>query len=106
MITHNKTFNTTQEAMLSCFHTRQPAISARALMSRRFPKEVLAVFPNEETGDLMEYCHLIGNPKYREMWQNSYRNELGRLAQGMPGRVEEDTSQPTADKKSRMDASL
>ena len=43
---------------------------------------------NEEKGELMEYRHLIGNPKYRELWKNSYGNELGRLAQGMPGRVE------------------
>ena len=42
---------------------------------------------NKETGELMEYRHLIGNPKYRELWQNSYGNELARLAQGMPGRV-------------------
>ena len=87
MRTRSKTVNTTQEAILYCFHTRQPAISASELMSRRFPKEVLAAVLNKETGELMEYCHLILNPKYRELWQNSYKNELGRLAQGMPGRV-------------------
>ena len=54
-------------------------------MYRRFPKEVLTEVLNEETGELMEYRHLIGNPEYRELWQNSYGNELGRLAQGMPG---------------------
>ena len=57
-------------------------------MSRRFPKEVLAAALNEEIGELMEYRHLIGNPKYREFWKNSYGNELGRLTQGVPGRVE------------------
>ena len=36
----------------------------------------------------MEYRHLIGNPKYRDLWQSSNSDELGRLAQGMPGRVE------------------
>ena len=36
----------------------------------------------------MEYRHLIGNPKYRKLWQSSYGDEIGRLAQGMPGRVE------------------
>ena len=35
----------------------------------------------------MEYRHLIQNPKYREIWGHSYGNELGRLAQGMKGRV-------------------
>ena len=58
---------------------------ARVLMSRRFLKEVLAAVLNEEKDKLMEYCHLISNPKYRELWKNSYGNELGRLAQGIPG---------------------
>ena len=35
----------------------------------------------------MEYRHLIGDPKYREIWVQAYVNELGRLAQGMEGRV-------------------
>ena len=43
---------------------------------------------DEETGELMEYRHLLKNPKYREIWGHSYGNELGRLMQGMPGRVE------------------
>ena len=61
---------------------------ARVLMSRRFLKEVLAAVLNEEKDKLMEYCHLIGNPKYRELLKNSYGNELRRLAQGMLGQVE------------------
>ena len=84
MRTHSKT----QEAMLSCCDIHQKAMSARAPLSRRFPKEVLAAVLNEETGELVEYRHLIGNPKYRELWQSSYGDEIGRLAQGMPGRVE------------------
>ena len=63
-------------------------MSARALMSQRFPKEFLAAVLNEETGELMEYRHFIGNPKYRELWQSSYGDEFDRLAQGMLGRVE------------------
>ena len=42
---------------------------------------------NEDTGELMEYQHLIGNPKYREIWGQAYGNELGRLEQGTEGRV-------------------
>ena len=42
---------------------------------------------NEGTGELMEYRHLIRNPKYREIWGQAYGNELGGLAQGMEGRV-------------------
>jgi hypothetical protein len=38
-------------------------------------------------GKLLEYRHLIANPKTRPKWTHSYGNELGRLAQGMPGRA-------------------
>ena len=74
--------------MLSCCETCQTSFSARALTTRRFPKEVLAAVLNKETGELMEYRHLVGNPKYRKTWQKSYGDEVGRLAQGMPERVE------------------
>ena len=37
-------------------------------------------------GELLEYRHLISNPTTRKTWSHSYGNELGRLAQGMPGR--------------------
>ena len=69
MRTRIKTFSTTQEAMLSCFNIHQISTSACAVMSLRFSKEVLAEVLNEETGELMEYLHLIRNPKYRELWQ-------------------------------------
>mgnify|MGYP006166622523 CR=1 FL=1 len=41
-----------------------------------------------ETGELLEYRHLIQCPKYKDAWSISFGNEIGRLAQGMPGRVE------------------
>ena len=41
-----------------------------------------------DDGKIMEYKHLIANPKTRAVWQRAFGNELGRLAQGMPGRVE------------------
>jgi hypothetical protein len=37
-------------------------------------------------GKLLEYKHLIANPKTRATWLHSYGNEIGQLAQGMPGR--------------------
>ncbi len=40
-----------------------------------------------EQGELLEYCHLIANPKTQATWTHSYSNELVRLAQGMPGQV-------------------
>ena len=39
-----------------------------------------------DNGELLEYKHLIANPKTRATWLHSYGNEIGRLAQGMPGR--------------------
>jgi hypothetical protein len=37
------------------------------------------------TGQLMEMQHLLVNPKYKELWGESYTKELGCLAQGIPG---------------------
>ena len=56
--------------------------------SQVFPKEPINVVLDKDTGDLIDYRQLIGNPKYHEILGKSYGNELGRLAQGMPGRVE------------------
>ena len=44
---------------------------------------------DEDTGELMEYRGLMKNPKYRKLYAKLYTKELGRLAQGMPGQVEE-----------------
>ncbi|KAL7524797.1 hypothetical protein ACHAXR_000721, partial [Thalassiosira sp. AJA248-18] len=41
-----------------------------------------------ETGEHLEYCHLIQRPKYREVWGKSFGDEIGRLAQGLKGRVD------------------
>jgi hypothetical protein len=41
-----------------------------------------------DKGELLEYRHLIGNPKTKAAWAHSYGDEIGRLAQGMPGRNE------------------
>ena len=41
----------------------------------------------KNTGELMEYRHLIGNSRYRALWSKSYGNELGSLSRRMPGQV-------------------
>jgi hypothetical protein len=38
-----------------------------------------------EGGNLLEYKHFIANPKTQAKWTNSYGNEIGHFAQGMPG---------------------
>ena len=39
-------------------------------------------------GKMMEFRHLMGNPKYHEIWGKSYGSKPGKLTQGLPGRVE------------------
>ncbi len=38
-------------------------------------------------GELLEYWHLIANPKTRGTWTHSYGNELRHLTQGMPSQA-------------------
>jgi hypothetical protein len=38
---------------------------------------------NNNTGKLMETCHLLHNPKYTKLWGRLYTKELGGLAQGV-----------------------
>ena len=58
--------------------------------SRKYPIEFLCDFAGSvldaETGELLEYRHLIKHPKYKDDRGHSFGNEVGRLAQGMPGR--------------------
>jgi hypothetical protein len=56
---------------------------------RRLPMVWFCEMANAVIGDggeLLEYKQLIANPKMRETWTHSYGNEIGQLAQGMPGR--------------------
>ena len=41
-----------------------------------------------ETGKLLKYRQLMTRPQYKEVWGKSSGNEIGRLAQGIPGRVD------------------
>jgi len=55
---------------------------------RRIPMTWFCEMANaviREGGELLEYKQLIANPKTRATWTHSYGNELGQLAQGMPG---------------------
>jgi hypothetical protein len=64
-------------------------VSAQKMTSRSFPMTWLCEMTNSvmgENGELLEYQHLIANPKTRATWSHSYGNELGRLTQRMPGR--------------------
>ena len=48
--------------------------------SRKYPLQFLCDFASavldEETGDLLEYRHLLKNPKYRDIWSKSFGMEI------------------------------
>jgi hypothetical protein len=106
--TRSRTMSIMQEAMLAYIDISKPTyiasqdlgllnyrentleVSAQNMASRSFPMTWLCEMANfvlGENGKLLEYRHLIANPKTRATWTHSYGNELGRLAQGMPGRA-------------------
>ena len=53
-------------------------------MSRTFPLQFLCDLAyavlDDDTADLLEYCHLIKHPKYKDMWSNSFGKEIRQLA--------------------------
>ena len=66
-------------------------LTPKSTASRKFPKrffsEIAAAVLDGDNGKLLEYRHLMKTPKFKEIWVNSFGNEVGRLAQGMPGRI-------------------
>ena len=70
--------------------------TARQASARRFPAKFITDFAqavlDEDTGELLEYRQLIKNPKYEADWKHSFGNEIGRLAQGMPGGLAKGTN--------------
>ena len=60
--------------------------------ARKYPLQFMCEYANAvldgDTGELLEYRHLIKRPKYREIWGNAYTKEVGRLASGVKGVVE------------------
>jgi len=105
--TQSWTTSIMQEAMLACIDITQPSyivsqdlgllnykentrVFPERQESRSFPMTWLCEMANSvmgENGELLEYRHLIANPKTRATWSHSHGNELGRLAQGMSGRA-------------------
>lgn len=85
------TRSTMARILLSCMEIHQPQYSARQLASRKFPLLVLCELAGavmDINGELLKYCHLVNRDKYKQEWGFQFGNEVGRLAQGMPGRVE------------------
>ena len=79
-----------RQRLLTALDVSDTALTAKQMSARCFPQQFIldyaAAVLDEETGELLEYRHLIKNPKYKKDWGYSFGNEIGRLAQGMPGR--------------------
>ena len=86
--TRSRVHSLMYKAMLHILSTQHNSITASQATKRRYPTDMLHAVLNDETGELMEYRHLVSNPKYRDTWKNAYGKELGRLAQGLPGIVQ------------------
>jgi hypothetical protein len=59
------------------FTTRQAAL-------RKYPLQFLCnlayAVHDDETDNLLEYCHLMKHPKYKDVWTKSFGTEIRRLA--------------------------
>eukprot|EP00956_Cyclotella_meneghiniana_P036712 scaffold129408_cov92-Cyclotella_meneghiniana.AAC.1 len=80
------------DALMSMLELSRPNLDAKKLATRKFPLEFLCEFANavmdEDTGEMLEYRHLVKRPKYRDTWSKAFGKEIGRLAQGQKGVVE------------------
>jgi hypothetical protein len=71
----------------SCYNARKyqdTRPTAKQAASRKYPLQFLcdlahAVLDNE-TGNLLEYRHLIKHPKYKDVWTKSFGTEIRHLA--------------------------
>jgi hypothetical protein len=61
----------TQEAMLSCANINQMKLSPANLAGRCFSLEYINAVLNKETGEIMEYQHIMISPRYRNIYKNS-----------------------------------
>ncbi len=49
--------------------------------------ECIQLVYDKETGEFLNYCQLIQDPKHKEVWLKSAANDFGQLAQGVGDRV-------------------
>ena len=77
----------TQEMILHLLHHSATPLTTQQDAVRCFPWDVLAAILDTDTGKLLEYHHLIKNPKYCTIGKNKYGKELVHLAQGIHNTV-------------------
>ena len=82
------------EVMLSCCQMSRTSyqIDLQKAANRKYPLklfcELAGAVLDEETGDLLEYHHLVKHPNHKNVWGGAFGKEVGRLAQGHPGIIE------------------
>ena len=74
-------------------------LTPKSTASRNFPAKFFTEMANAvldgDSGELLEYRHLMKHAKYKAIWGNSFGNEVGRLAQDMPGRISKEKATNT-----------
>jgi hypothetical protein len=72
--------------MLQCMEIQgyKASFTAKQAASRKYPLEFLCDLAyavlDDETGDLLEYRHLMKHPKYKDIWTKSFGTEIHCLA--------------------------
>jgi hypothetical protein len=60
------------QAIFAAADIHQVALSPKCLATRHFPVKILNTVLDEDTGELMEYCAVMKNPKYRPLYATLY----------------------------------
>jgi hypothetical protein len=74
-----------QEFMLQCMEIPgyKAPFTARQAALRKYTLQFLCNLTyavlDDETGDLLEYCHLMKHPKYKDVWTKLFGTEICRL---------------------------
>ena len=82
------------KVMLSCYQMSRTLyqIDPKKAAIRKYPLqlfcELAGAVLDEETGDLLEYRHIVKHPNHKKLWGGEFVKEVGCLAQGLPGIVE------------------
>ena len=69
--------------------TQEWILSSGATDEMKMSSKLVGVMLNKITGELLKYKHLIRRPEHKRIWLNSSGNDIGWLAQRIPGRVKD-----------------
>ena len=73
----------TQDCAYHLIETQAPP-SAQQASARKYPLQFLCDWAHsildDDTGDLLEYRHLMKHPTYKDTWTKSFSKEIQRLA--------------------------